>query len=70
MQPGPLTRPPSLRSMDSPSFRLIDFGRSERADGYRSRKSALGMNEEEIDKQWQRNMRNELLVAKELLVAV
>lgn len=28
MQPGPLTRHPSLRSMMTPSFRLIDFGRT------------------------------------------
>ncbi|KAF8882974.1 hypothetical protein BD779DRAFT_1787696 [Infundibulicybe gibba] len=29
VQPGPLTLPPSLRSTDTPSFRLIDFGRSD-----------------------------------------
>ncbi|KAI0079856.1 hypothetical protein K474DRAFT_1616965 [Panus rudis PR-1116 ss-1] len=29
MQPGPLTRQPSHRSLSTPSFRLIDFGRTE-----------------------------------------
>jgi hypothetical protein len=29
MQPGPLTRHPSERSLMTPSFRLIDFGRTE-----------------------------------------
>jgi hypothetical protein len=28
VQPGPLTLPPSSRSMDRPSFRIIDFGRA------------------------------------------
>ena len=29
IQPGPLTVPPSKRSMASPSFRIIDFGRAD-----------------------------------------
>lgn len=29
VQPGPLTAPPKKRSKKTPSFRLIDFGRSE-----------------------------------------
>lgn len=29
VQPGPLTLPPSKRSLASPSFRIIDFGRAE-----------------------------------------
>jgi hypothetical protein len=29
IQPGPLTAQPSLRSMSTPSFRVIDFGRVE-----------------------------------------
>ncbi|KAA1475651.1 hypothetical protein DENSPDRAFT_842457 [Dentipellis sp. KUC8613] len=29
MQPGPLTLPPEKRSIDRPSFRVIDFGRAE-----------------------------------------
>ena len=28
IQPGPLTVPPSKRSLASPSFRIIDFGRA------------------------------------------
>lgn len=28
VQPGPLTLPPMMRSMDTPSFRVIDFGRT------------------------------------------
>ncbi|TCD61130.1 hypothetical protein EIP91_008995 [Steccherinum ochraceum] len=28
VQPGPLTQPPIMRSMDTPSFRVIDFGRT------------------------------------------
>ena len=27
IQPGPLTKPPRERSLDTPSFRIIDFGR-------------------------------------------
>ena len=56
--------------MDSPSFRLLDFGRTERYDGYRWRKVHAGVGEEEIKQQWERNMRNELMVAKELFTAV
>ena len=29
IQPGPLTIPPSKRSLASPSFRIIDFGRAD-----------------------------------------
>ena len=31
-QPGPVTLPPKGRSLDFPSFRLIDFGRAERLE--------------------------------------
>lgn len=37
VQPGPLTRPPIERSSKTPSFRLIDFGRTERLEDYTSR---------------------------------
>jgi hypothetical protein len=30
VQPGPLTVPPEARSLRSPSFRIIDFGRTLR----------------------------------------
>ena len=29
VQPGPLTDPPERRSLDTPSFRIVDFGRGE-----------------------------------------
>ncbi len=29
VQPGPLTEPPERRSRDTPSFRIIDFGRGD-----------------------------------------
>ncbi|KAA1475647.1 hypothetical protein DENSPDRAFT_435667 [Dentipellis sp. KUC8613] len=32
MQPGPLTLPPHRRTLDRPSFRVIDFGRAEMWD--------------------------------------
>jgi hypothetical protein len=56
--------------MDSASFRLIDFGRTERCDNYRTRKVRAGLDDGEIDKQWQRNKSNELRVAKELFTVV
>lgn len=34
VQPGPLTQPPIMRSMDTPSFRVIDFGRTIPWDVY------------------------------------
>jgi hypothetical protein len=34
VQPGPLTVPPHQRSMDTPSFRIIDFGRAEMIGKY------------------------------------
>ncbi|KAI9787835.1 MAG: hypothetical protein M1816_007402 [Peltula sp. TS41687] len=36
VQPGPLTRSPSQRSIRTPSFRLIDFGRVKRLEDYRA----------------------------------
>lgn len=40
VQPGPLTRPPSQRSIKTPSFRLIDFGRVERLEDFRVKASS------------------------------
>ncbi|CAK5272738.1 unnamed protein product [Mycena citricolor] len=34
VQPGPLTHPPHMRSLETPSFRLIDFGRAEFKAGH------------------------------------
>ncbi|KAK7676084.1 hypothetical protein QCA50_020955 [Cerrena zonata] len=36
VQPGPLTAPPEARSMDTPSFRVIDFGRTESYCNYKA----------------------------------
>ena len=41
IQPGPLTIPPSKRSLASPSFRIIDFGRSESKDEFM--RNAIGV---------------------------
>ncbi|KAJ7165585.1 hypothetical protein C8R43DRAFT_878460 [Mycena crocata] len=47
VQPGPLTVPPSKRSLKSPSFRVIDFGRaSRRPQG--NRKEWLDKKETEV----------------------
>lgn len=40
VQPGPLTEPPHKRSKDTPSFRIIDFGRCERWEDFRWKRSA------------------------------
>lgn len=39
MQPGPLTAPPEKRSKDTPSFRMIDFGRTDEWGEYVGDKS-------------------------------
>jgi len=50
IQPGPLTLPPSKRSLASPSFRIIDFGRAEyKLDRIRR---AIGVPAWEQYKQW------------------
>ena len=33
-QPGPLSLPPSRRSLETPSFRVIDFGRGTEGSRY------------------------------------
>ena len=37
VQPGPLAVPPAQRSLARPSFRIIDFGRTERSKHYGAR---------------------------------
>jgi len=32
VQPGPLTQPPEKRSLETPSFRIVDFGRGKMFD--------------------------------------
>jgi hypothetical protein len=50
MQPGPLTLPPSKRSLASPSFRIIDFGRAKyKLDFVRD---AIGVDAWERYKEW------------------
>jgi hypothetical protein len=49
MQPGPLTRHPQERSLSTPSFRLIDFGRSINVEEKVAKlKLKEGLTEEEI----------------------
>lgn len=49
MQPGPLTRHPRERSLLTPSFRLIDFGRSINIEERVSKAEIKeGLTEEEI----------------------
>jgi len=48
MQPGPLTRHPQERSLSTPSFRLIDFGRSINVEEeVAGKKLKEGLSEEE-----------------------
>lgn len=48
MQPGPLTLPPAERSYDSPSFRIIDFGRGECYGGVECKRTDLNLIEEQM----------------------
>jgi hypothetical protein len=48
IQPGPLTRPPNERSIVTPSFRIIDFGRTERYETYLA--SARGATKEDLER--------------------
>lgn len=48
MQPGPLTRHPQERSLSTPSFRLIDFGRTINVEERVSKMDFEGLTEEEI----------------------
>lgn len=52
MQPGPLTRHPDERSRLTPSFRLIDFGRSTNLEEEVAKAgSEEGLTEEQIKKE-------------------
>lgn len=48
IQPGPLTRPPIQRSINTPSFRLIDFGRTERLENYTAKAHSVRKGEFEF----------------------
>ncbi|KAH9029965.1 hypothetical protein EDB85DRAFT_1964782 [Lactarius pseudohatsudake] len=47
VQPGPLTHPPAERSLDNPSYRIIDFGRGGCYDGNESNSAAEEMKREQ-----------------------
>lgn len=51
MQPGPLARHPKERSLLTPSFRLIDFGRSIYVEEEARKCLKKGLSEEEIRKE-------------------
>ncbi|KAI0791425.1 hypothetical protein C8Q75DRAFT_715555 [Abortiporus biennis] len=57
-QPGPLTVPPSERSLDTPSFRVIDFGRTEhyrtRLEREQRQRGFTAYNEEKKGRVWDR----------------
>jgi hypothetical protein len=50
VQPGPLTVPPMERSLDTPSFRIIDFGRGRHIDDHLC--NAVGIRAWEEHKKW------------------
>jgi len=50
IQPGPLTIPPSKRSLASPSFRIIDFGRADYKPNFI--RNAIGVAASERYKTW------------------
>ncbi|KAJ7207177.1 hypothetical protein GGX14DRAFT_366760 [Mycena pura] len=61
MQPGPLTLPPHRRSLDTPSFRLIDFGRGRSLEILLSEHEANGASEKarkRILREWEESFRS------------
>lgn len=66
VQPGPLTRPPAERSRDTPSFRIIDFGRGECCDDETLKKLPKSERKRVYD-QFAENMRGEDLGAHKSL---
>ncbi|KAI9060027.1 hypothetical protein FKP32DRAFT_1578835 [Trametes sanguinea] len=65
IQPGPLTAPPAERSYDTPSFRIIDFGRGDDWDTYSRRRYSGGRRGLE----WQARLGDEIARARnELLI--
>ncbi|KAJ7073032.1 hypothetical protein C8F01DRAFT_973874 [Mycena amicta] len=48
VQRGPLTDPPHLRSLDNPSFRIIDFGRGEWLNKAQREKDCKQMTNEQL----------------------
>lgn len=71
IQPGPLTAPPSLRSFDWPSFRIIDFGRGEMWGLEERKRQREGWTKEEVAKaydSWHCKLREELADARRALL--
>ena len=58
MQPGPLTRHPQERSLSTPSFRLIDFGRSINVDEKVAKMELADLTEEETKEERARAYRS------------
>jgi len=59
MQPGPITRHPQERSWSTPSFRLIDFGRSINVEEHVAKmKLKEGLTEEEVREERAREYRS------------
>jgi hypothetical protein len=55
VQPGPLHLPPSSRSLDTPSFRIVDFGRGQHYSDYIETQAKEGeMNAQEIKEEYMR----------------
>lgn len=64
VQPGPLTRPPKYRSLDSPSFRIIDFGRAQEYNDHKNPQRAKDLNIVEYGYKAMGEMDKEELYAK------
>ncbi|KAJ7243195.1 hypothetical protein B0H12DRAFT_1188760 [Mycena haematopus] len=62
VQPGPLTHPPDQRSSKTPSFRVIDFGRSKYWDEFSDQVGAT-----DIQDKWETLFSSEREMAKETI---
>ncbi|KAJ7627521.1 hypothetical protein DFH06DRAFT_1103134 [Mycena polygramma] len=77
VQPGPLTHPPDQRSLETPSFRLVDFGRARRVNDltsdavskikekctYAARTSEVEAAKKRVTEEWEASFRRELETA-------
>lgn len=71
IQPGPLTAAPSQRSFDTPSFRIIDFGRGGAWYSEELMKMRLGWSKEKIAREsdnWRDRLSNEMEWAMKALM--
>ncbi|KAJ7627518.1 hypothetical protein DFH06DRAFT_1304513 [Mycena polygramma] len=81
VQPGPLTNPPDQRSLETPSFRLVDFGRARRVDDltsdavrkikekctYAARPSEVEAAKKRVAEEWKASFRQELETAMDTI---